>query len=377
MYNVDRLLILPFSFCFRSRLLVYPVVLSFDWSMASIPLVELDDLRNLSTVVFFAALIYSTIKLINYYVRIIELHLNASDEQVDQSDLDDQLSSCSDESFDSYKSTSSNSSAFQSYESSASSASYKRSPLYDRYAARFERNLDNFKIANFKLHNFARIEICSIAIVLLVLPFLPATNLLFYVGFVVAERCLYIPSMGFCLLIAVAFVHGRQQLARLTSILLISIQSDASGKTSSLSLIRKQHPTYKRANGNTERPNNDLNQFKQTFNQHLAKYSKLFRLFNKPIRPIDAISLNQFANLAFALSLFVLFACLASRTYLRNFDWTSEETLYRSGINVNPPKALGNLASILRLNGFEQEAEETYREALKYRSNMADVHYNL
>ncbi|XP_066524485.1 protein O-mannosyl-transferase TMTC2 [Hoplias malabaricus] len=36
---------------------------------------------------------------------------------------------------------------------------------------------------------------------LLVLPFLPATNLFFYVGFVVAERVLYIPSMGFCLLV--------------------------------------------------------------------------------------------------------------------------------------------------------------------------------
>ncbi|KAL2093739.1 hypothetical protein ACEWY4_011051 [Coilia grayii] len=39
---------------------------------------------------------------------------------------------------------------------------------------------------------------------LMVVPFLPATNLFFYVGFVVAERVLYIPSMGFCLLVAVA-----------------------------------------------------------------------------------------------------------------------------------------------------------------------------
>lgn len=35
----------------------------------------------------------------------------------------------------------------------------------------------------------------------MVLPFMPATNLLFYVGFVVAERVLYIPSVGFCLLL--------------------------------------------------------------------------------------------------------------------------------------------------------------------------------
>lgn len=38
-------------------------------------------------------------------------------------------------------------------------------------------------------------------VLLLVLPFLPASNLLFPVGFVVAERILYVPSIGWCLLI--------------------------------------------------------------------------------------------------------------------------------------------------------------------------------
>uniref|UniRef100_UPI00358ED8E0 protein O-mannosyl-transferase TMTC3 n=1 Tax=Myxine glutinosa TaxID=7769 RepID=UPI00358ED8E0 len=39
----------------------------------------------------------------------------------------------------------------------------------------------------------------SVALALTVLPFLPASNLFFPVGFVVAERVLYLPSMGFCL----------------------------------------------------------------------------------------------------------------------------------------------------------------------------------
>ena len=34
------------------------------------------------------------------------------------------------------------------------------------------------------------------------IPFLPASNLLFPVGFVLAERVLYLPSLGVCLLIA-------------------------------------------------------------------------------------------------------------------------------------------------------------------------------
>ncbi|MCI4388843.1 hypothetical protein PGIGA_G00090750 [Pangasianodon gigas] len=53
---------------------------------------------------------------------------------------------------------------------------------------------------------------------LLALPFLPATNLFVYVGFVVAERVLYIPSMGFCLLVTLGiramFVKMRRRSSR-------------------------------------------------------------------------------------------------------------------------------------------------------------------
>lgn len=44
----------------------------------------------------------------------------------------------------------------------------------------------------------------------MVLPFLPASNLFFPVGFVVAERILYMPSMGYCLLVA----YGYHQFQR-------------------------------------------------------------------------------------------------------------------------------------------------------------------
>lgn len=43
------------------------------------------------------------------------------------------------------------------------------------------------------------------SLALLSLPFLPASNLFFPVGFVVAERVLYLPSMGSCLLVAYGF----------------------------------------------------------------------------------------------------------------------------------------------------------------------------
>ena len=49
---------------------------------------------------------------------------------------------------------------------------------------------------------------------LIIFPYLPASNLFFPVGFVVAERILYIPSMGICLLTAFGIWHVVQQAER-------------------------------------------------------------------------------------------------------------------------------------------------------------------
>ncbi|XP_017047615.1 protein O-mannosyl-transferase TMTC1 isoform X2 [Drosophila ficusphila] len=46
----------------------------------------------------------------------------------------------------------------------------------------------------------------------IVLPFLPASNLLFYVGLVMAERVLYLPSVGYCLLFGLGFGHLWQRV---------------------------------------------------------------------------------------------------------------------------------------------------------------------
>lgn len=57
-------------------------------------------------------------------------------------------------------------------------------------------------------HGSAKTVIMALS--LMVLPFIPASNLFFPVGFVVAERVLYVPSMGFCVLVA----HGFKVLCR-------------------------------------------------------------------------------------------------------------------------------------------------------------------
>ncbi|KAK1888195.1 Protein O-mannosyl-transferase TMTC2, partial [Dissostichus eleginoides] len=134
---------------------------------------------------------------------------------------------------------------------------------------------------------------------LLAIPFLPATNLFFYVGFVIAERVLYIPSMGFCLLVAVGMRSLYVRLRR------------------------------------------------RSFRTMLVYCSA---------------------------TVVLLFSV---KTVLRNKDWQNEEMLYKSGIYVNPAKAWGNLGNVLKSQGEMEEAEQAYRNALYYRSNMADMLYNL
>jgi hypothetical protein len=60
----------------------------------------------------------------------------------------------------------------------------------------------------------------------LVFPFLPASNLFVYVGFVIAERILYLPSIGACLAIGAAIsasfnLARRRGLLRLAQAILV------------------------------------------------------------------------------------------------------------------------------------------------------------
>ena len=181
---------------FNAGLLICPSVLSFDWSMDAVPLVEsVWERRNLASLAFYTMLAVILKKR-----------------------------------------------AFPA--------------VFGSGRRRSRSGNNNTKLAKTNdLDTFSTISLC-----LCVLPFLPASNLLFYVGFVVAERVLYIPSIGFCL---------------------------ASGYAVAKVLCSRN-----------------------------KKKSKI--------------------------SLFCLFAVVCSplllRTLIRNSDWRDEESLYQSGLRVNPPK---------------------------------------
>lgn len=125
----------------------------------------------------------------------------------------------------------------------------------------------------------------SMGLALLVLPFLPASNLFFPVGFVVAERVLYMPSMGWCLLVA----HGWRLLAK--------------------------------------------------------KRAKLA-----------------------AASLIFLILAFSAKSYIRNWDWKTEYTIFASGLKVNR-----NNAKLYNNVGHALEAEGRYTEALEFFNTAVSV----
>ncbi|PSN43004.1 Transmembrane and TPR repeat-containing protein [Blattella germanica] len=65
-----------------------------------------------------------------------------------------------------------------------------------------ESFIDPRNIATFLSYAILLLLTYVASLAFLILPFLPASNLFFPVGFVVAERILYIPSMGLCMLVA-------------------------------------------------------------------------------------------------------------------------------------------------------------------------------
>ncbi|XP_055591689.1 protein O-mannosyl-transferase TMTC2-like [Uranotaenia lowii] len=252
---------------------------------------------------------------------------------------------------------------------------------------------------------------CSAAILisisLLTLPFLPATNILFYVGFVVAERILYLPSVGYCLLIGLGvskLIDGTYRSSSGAGAR--SHSSVSANKSAGLRSKGSRQPSFHGSVGMMMGGGgfNDGDRYKYTGQS--AKHHKSHSASSAPAVLMVSSSNGATANgiggrksaksrserdakwvgtsdyqrrkrQIILLGFCALLLAYSGKTWLRNRDWQDEESLFRSAIGVNPPKALGNLGSVLSAQGRNQEAKEALKAALSYRPNMADVHYNL
>lgn len=163
-------------------LLLLPDTLSFDWSMDALPLVRtLADWRNIYTAAFYLGLL-----------SLAWLGLRTSDQAAKVKETNGKAH---------HVARNGNSNGHSCHWSNHEHANNNSSSD----AHHSNNNTQNGTTKHYEcrtpLPTTENVVVFSLG--LLAIPFLPATNLFFYVGFVIAERVLYIPSMGFCLLVAV------------------------------------------------------------------------------------------------------------------------------------------------------------------------------
>lgn len=153
-FIVRLLTFLYLPFC-NLWLLLYPWKLSYDWSGDVIPLVE----NILSIECFCSCMLYGVMFLIAFIY----------------------LSHCT---------------KYSTYRHIRKNENYKQKR---KDLSMQSVNIDEKMKSTDFIHNYESIVVFSIAF--MIITFLPASNLFFYVGFVIAERVLYIPSIGFVLLV--------------------------------------------------------------------------------------------------------------------------------------------------------------------------------
>ncbi|KAI1883358.1 hypothetical protein AGOR_G00230600 [Albula goreensis] len=204
-----------------------------------------------------------------------------------------------------------------------------------------------------------------VGVLFLVFPFIPASNLFFRVGFVVAERILYMPSMGFCILV----VHGLNRLCALVgrwgaaaltvSVLLLLLLF--SWKTVQQNQIWLSREALFRSGIQTLPHNakvhyNYANFLKDQGRSHAAihHYQTALRLY-----PRHASAMNNLGTLT------------------RHLE--EAERYYRRALEINPQhnRALFNLGNLLKSQGKEEEAERLLRDSILYGPHFADAYSSL
>ncbi|XP_068802688.1 protein O-mannosyl-transferase TMTC1 isoform X2 [Struthio camelus] len=203
-----------------------------------------------------------------------------------------------------------------------------------------------------------------VGLLFLVFPFIPASNLFFRVGFVVAERVLYMPSMGYCIL----FVHGLRKLStwldkwRITLLtlfaLLLLLFSWKTVKQNEIWLSRESLFS----SGVKTLPHN-------------AKVHYNYANFLKDQgRNIEAIY-----HYKTALKLYPRHASALNNLGTLTKDVVEAKDYYRRALQLNPQhnRALFNLGNLLKSRGKKEEAIILLRDSIKYGPEFADAYSSL
>lgn len=157
---------------------------------------------------------------------------------------------------------------------------------------------------------------------LLIAPFLPASNVLFYVGTFIGERLLYVPSIGFCFLLA-------ELLGMLVAVKPPARKELPEGQQQvSPECVEQAHNTH----------NSDTQTAAKAAAGSSAVQSSTGGTNSKLQEQGDTAS-SAVRELVALLLLLLLSAAYAGRTVVRNMDWWDEERLFLSAERVCPNSA--------------------------------------
>ncbi|KAG5267253.1 hypothetical protein AALO_G00219680 [Alosa alosa] len=204
-----------------------------------------------------------------------------------------------------------------------------------------------------------------VGILFLVFPFIPASNLFFRVGFVVAERVLYMPSMGYCILVVhglnrLCAVVGRWGAAALTvSMLLLLLLF--SWKTVQQNQIWLSREALFRSGIQTLPHNAKVHYNYANFLKDRGRNQEAIHHYKTALRlyPRHASAMNNLGTLT------------------RHPE--DAERYYRRALDINPQhnRALFNLGNLLKSHGKEQEAEFMLRDSIRFGPQFADAYSSL
>ncbi|XP_040201479.1 protein O-mannosyl-transferase TMTC1 [Rana temporaria] len=204
-----------------------------------------------------------------------------------------------------------------------------------------------------------------VGLLFLVFPFIPASNLFFRVGFVVAERVLYMPSMGFCILCVYGMKvlysrsgpRGSSAIIFIFFLLLLLF----SWKSMSHSECWRSREALFRSGVQTL--------------PHNAKVHYNYANFLKDQnRKEEAI--NHYKTV---LSLYKQHSSALNNLGTLTTNATAAEEYYRKALAISPQhsRALFNLGNLLRTQGRNVEAELRLRESILYGPYFADAYSSL
>ncbi|XP_038834250.1 protein O-mannosyl-transferase TMTC1-like [Salvelinus namaycush] len=204
-----------------------------------------------------------------------------------------------------------------------------------------------------------------LGVLFLVCPFIPASNLFFRVGFVVAERVLYMPSMGYCILVAhglgrLCSVVGRWGTTALTvsTLLLLLLFSWKTVQQNDIWLSRE---ALFRSGIQTLPHNAKVHYNYANFLKDRGRHQEAIHHYKTALRlyPRHASAMNNLGTLT------------------RHPE--DAEHYYRTALDTNPQhnRALFNLGNLLKSQGKKEEAEALLRDSIRFGPHFADAYSSL